>query len=72
MEANALSALSINTKQAWGLLIALIVNQNLPHQLEASQTLPVNVTLGTMEQMEPNARSAVSTSTNQAWGLLLA
>jgi len=69
MEAIVLSAVSTNTKQAWGLLLAPTVHQTLPRQLEASQTLPVNVTMGTREKVEAHAPSALSTHTKHAWGL---
>jgi len=63
MEANVLSVLSTNINQIWGLLLALIVYQTPSLQLAASQTPPVNVTLGTREKMEVYARSAVSSNT---------
>jgi len=58
MEGNALSVLSTNINQAWGLRIAHIVYPTLHHQLEASQTLSVNVTLGTKDKMEVYVPSA--------------
>ena len=72
MEAHAQSAIRINTKQAWGLVFALTVHRILRLQLEASQTLLVNVILDTRGQMEVYARSVLSTNTKQAWGLVLA
>ena len=72
MEANALSAVSTNTKQAWGLVFALIVHPTLRRQLAAFQRRPVNVTLGMREKMEAYVLSAVSTNTKQAWGLIFA
>jgi len=63
MEPHARSALSTNTKKAWGLLPAPIVHQTLSLQLAVSLTLHVNVTLDTQEKMEKYARSAVSSNT---------
>jgi len=49
MQAYALSAISLNTKQYWGLLVVLIVHQTPSLQMAASQKAPVNVTLGIKE-----------------------
>jgi len=59
MEPRAGSAMSVNTKQASGLLLARIVHQILPLQLAASHTPPVNVTLGILEKMEAIALCCV-------------
>jgi len=72
MVAYVLSAVSTNTKQAWGLVFALIVHPTLRRQLAAFQRRPVNVTLGMWEKMEAYVLNAVSTNTKQAWGLLIA
>jgi len=72
MGAHARCAVSTDTKQAWGLVLALIVHQTLPLQLVAPQTPLVNVTAGSQEKMEAYARNAVSINTKQAWGLPLA
>jgi len=63
MEAYACSAVSTNTKQVWGLVLALIVYQTLPLQLVAPQTPLVSATPGSQEKMEARARYAVSTNT---------
>jgi len=72
MDNNAPNAVSTNTKQALGLLIAQIAQQTPPLQLAASQIFYADVTLVTLVQTEPHARSAVSTNTKQNRVMLLA
>ena len=71
MDNNAPSAVSTNTKQALGLLLAQIVHQAPPLQLAASQIFHVDVTLGTLVQTEPHARSVPPARINLQLGLLV-
>jgi len=71
MEKHARSVVSTNTKLTWGQLIAQIVPQILSLQLAASQIPPVNVTLGTREEMEAHAHCAAKARINLVWVLLV-
>ena len=59
-------------KQYWGLLLAHLVRATPSLQLEASLTLRVSATPGTLGQTEARVHSAVSTSTKRKQGLPLA
>ena len=71
METHARSAEQSNTRQGWGLLLALIVHQTHSLQLAASQIPHVNVTLGTRDKTEAHAHSAPLALTSLDWGPLV-
>ena len=66
-EARVRSAVSIITKPHWGLLLALLVRQNLSLQLVVSYTPRVSVSLGTL-----TAQNVSLASTNHTMGQLCA
>jgi len=71
MEPHAHSAVSANTKQNRGRLIALIVHQTLSLHLAVSHTPTVNVTLVILEKMEAHALCVRQESISMDWGEVL-